>query len=114
MKTNTLLRTSMGILAGGFFAAVALAGPSPQYWNRPAAKPAVVKANEAAKCGGCQTTPIWTSTERAPAGKGAPAARITGYAHACNGCAGQIATNNGKTTTDMKHGAGCATMACCK
>ena len=120
MKTRTLIRTSMGVLASGVFAAAALAGPGPQYWNRPAAKPvqkpAPVKMDEhpTGKCDGCKTTSIWAISDRGPAGKGVPGSRVTGYAHSCTGCVGKNSTENGTAKTDMQHGAGCAKLVCCK
>ncbi len=41
MKTSprTLIQTSVGIVVSGLFAAAALGGPGPQYWNRPASAP---------------------------------------------------------------------------
>ena len=119
MKTRTLIRTSLGILAGGFFAAAALAGPGPQYWNKtalkPADKPAPVKMDEhpTGKCDGCKTTPNWVVGDRGPAGKGV-GLRVAGYSHSCTGCVGKIVTENGKTKGDMKHAPGCATLICCK
>ena len=120
MKTPDIVRSSLAVLAGGFFAVAALAGPGPQYWNRPtpppAEKPAPAKMDEhpTGKCDGCKSTPIWVISDRGPAGKGVPGARVTGYSHSCAGCVGKIATENGKTKADMKHSAGCATMVCCK
>lgn len=40
MKTRTFLRPSIAIIASSLFAAVALAGPGPQYWNKTSPKPA--------------------------------------------------------------------------
>ncbi len=119
MKTRTLLRTSIALVAGGLFAAVAVAGPGPQYWNKTAPKPAEqpmpVKMNQhpAGKCGGCKTSPNWVVGDRGPAGKGV-GLRVAGYSHSCTGCTGTLTTDNGKARTDMKHAAGCATLACCK
>lgn len=120
MKTPTLIRTSVGIIASGLFAAAALAGPGPQYWNKsapkPAEKPAPVKMEEhpTGKCDGCKTTPIWVISDRGPAGKGVPGSRITGYLHSCTGCAGKNVTENGKTRANMKHSDGCTKLVCCK
>lgn len=120
MKTRTLIRTSVGILASGLFAAAALAGPGPQYWNKstpkPAEKPALVKMEEhpTGKCDGCKTTRVWSINDRGPAGKGVPGARVSGNSHSCTGCMGKNAMENGKTKTDMKHSDGCAKLVCCK
>jgi hypothetical protein len=119
MKTRTLLRTSVAIVAGSLFAAAAFAGPGPQFWNRtpakPVEKPMPVKMNEhpTGKCGGCKTSPNWVVGDRGPAGKGV-GLRVAGYTHSCTGCAGTSTTENGKTKTDMKHATGCATLVCCK
>lgn len=119
MKTRTPLRTSVAIIASSLFAAAALAGPGPQYWNKtapkPAEKPAPVKMDDhpAGKCGGCTTSRIWVVGDRGPAGKGV-GLRVAGYSHSCTGCTGAITTTGGKTKSDMKHAAGCATLACCK
>ena len=120
MKTRTLIHASLGIVASGFFAAAMLAGPGPQYWNRPAPKPAekpaAVAMNEhpTGKCDSCKATPIVTVSDRGPAGKGIPGTRVTGYSHSCNGCVGRIAVETGQTKASMKHAAGCATLLCCK
>jgi hypothetical protein len=120
MKTRTLIRLSVGIVASGLFVAAALAGPGPQYWAKspakPAEKPAPPKMDEhpTGKCDGCKTTPIWVVSDRGPAGKGVPGARVTGYAHSCSGCGGKIAMENGKTKAEMKHSAGCTALVCCK
>lgn len=117
MKTLNLFRASAALIVSGVFAASTLAGPGPQYWNRPSAKPAEkptpVKMNEhpSGNCDGCKTTPIWVVGDRGPAGKGAPGARITGNAHACTGCVGTV---NGKVKSNMQHGAGCVKLVCCK
>ena len=74
MKTQrTLIRSTLGIFVLGIFAAAALAGPDPQYWNRPAStsakKPEAQKteAPVAGKCAGCTTSPIWWSSRYAGA-----------------------------------------------
>jgi hypothetical protein len=119
MKNRTLLRTSVAIIAGGLFAAAALAGPGPQYWNKtapkPTEKPAPVKMDEhpSDKCGGCKTSPIWVVGDRGPAGKGV-GLRVSGYSHSCTACSGALTTENGKAKSDMKHAAGCAKLVCCK
>lgn len=120
MKTRTLLRTSIAIIASGLFSAAAFAGPGPQYWNRPSTKPvekpAVVKMDEhpTGKCDGCKTTPTWGVSDRGPGGKGGPGTRVTGYTHSCTGCVGKNSTRNGKVNMAMQHSAGCAKLVCCK
>lgn len=116
MKT----RITATLLASGFFVAAALAGPGPQYWNKstpakPAEKPVPVKMDEhpTGKCNGCKTTPIWVIGDRGPASKGV-GARVAGYSHSCNGCAGKVTTENGKTADGMKHATDCARLVCCK
>lgn len=113
-------RISIALLASGIFAVAAFAGPGPQHWNKsapakPVEKPAPVKMDEhpTGKCVGCKTTPIWVIGDRGPSSKGV-GARVAGYTHSCTGCVGKIVTENGKTTSDMKHSAGCAALACCK
>ena len=119
--TRTLMRTSLGLFTSGLFAAAALAGPPPQFWNRPAAKPAAqvdapakVETPAPAKCDGCERTPIWVSNDRSPAGKGAPAARVVGSKHSCSRCTGVTTAQNGKVKNNMTHAAGCAALLCCK
>lgn len=120
MKTN-LLRTSAGIIASGFFAAAALAGPGPQFWNRPTAAPAPKADAPAkpetpppAKCDGCKTTKIWEHTSTGPAGKGTSSARVVGSRHSCARCAGAITNQSGKVTDAMTHNPACGPLLCCK
>lgn len=118
---RTLIQTSVACAVSGFFAAVAFAGPGPQYWNRPAPKPApkvegapTTEAPVTGKCDGCKTTPIWVVSDRGPAGKGVPGARIVGSIHSCARCTGTVATQNGKVKDGMTHNAGCGPLLCCK
>ncbi len=115
MKNRTLLRTSVAIIAGGFFAAAALAGPGPQYRNGTASKPAPFTMDEhpTSQCGGCKTSPIRVVGDRGPAGKGV-GLRVSGYSHSCSGCSVTMTAENGKAKSDMKHAAGCAKLVCCK
>ena len=112
--TRNLIRSSVGIIVSGFFAAAVFAGPGPQYWNRPAAKPLKSEAPTAAKCEGCKTTPIWGPSDRSPAGKGAPSARVIGTKHECARCAGAVASEHGKAKDSMTRDALCGSMLCCK
>ena len=124
MKTyRNLIQISVGCAVSGIIAAVAFAGPGPQYWNRSAPTPkakaeaeAVTKteAPVAGKCDGCKTTPIWVVSDRGPAGKGIPGARIVGSTHSCARCTGTLATQNGKVKDGMTHNAGCGPLLCCK
>jgi hypothetical protein len=121
MKAPRILyRSSVAVLASGFFAAAALAGPGPQYWNRPAAKPAPkpeapkTEVPIDGKCAGCKTTRIWVISDRGPSGKGAPGASVVGKKHECTRCTGSIATEKGKTTDTMKHDAACSPALCCR
>jgi hypothetical protein len=120
MKTQTLLRTLVGISASGLLAAAAFAGPGPQFWNRPAAtsapKPDAPKTEvpATAKCDGCKTTPIWVFNDRGPAGKGTPAARVVGKKHECVRCTGALANESGKVKNNMAHNAVCGPLLCCK
>ncbi len=89
------------MIASSLFAALALAGPGPQYWNKTAPKPAEkaapVKMDEhpTGKCGGCKTSPTWAVGDRGPAGKGI-GVRVAGYSHSCTGCStGTMTTENG-------------------
>lgn len=120
MKTRTLIHTSIGIFATGVFAVAAFAGPGPQYWRQMekartenAAKEKANPPAANATCADCKTTPIWAPGDRGPAGKG-PLHRVIGTSHACAGCAGKIATENGKTKSDMTYRSDCAKLACCK
>ena len=117
---RTLLRTSAAIFVGGLFTAAALAGPGPQYWNRPAAKPVPksepapkAEAPVAGKCGGCKTTPIWVPGDRSPAGKG-PYQQVVGKKHECSRCTGAIAAERSEVKNTMTHNAGCGPLLCCK
>src|SRR5688572_24929035 len=116
MKTTpNLMRSVAGIIVSGFFAAAALAGPGPQFWNRPAAKPAPKPdATTTAKCEGCKTTPIWAPSDRSPAGKGAPSARVIGTKHECGRCAGTLTREHGKMKDGMTRDAACVPIGCCK
>jgi hypothetical protein len=119
MKTRTLIRTSVGLFAGGLFAAATLAGPGPQYWQQMEkirAENAVKRKAEpsAVNCAGCKTTPIWSVNDRGPASKGAPGGRVVGSTHTCTGCTGSVVTENGKTKNGMTHAAACGSMQCCK
>lgn len=119
MKTKIHAPLAIALLATVLLAGTTFAGPGPQYWNKtapkPAEKPAPVKMDEhpTGKCDGCKTTPNWVVGDRGPAGKGV-GLRVVGYVHSCTGCTGAIKTESGKTTSDMKHAGGCATLACCR
>lgn len=122
MKTSlNLLRIPVGLLASSILGAAALAGPGPQYWNRPAAKS--TQASESAsksatavpaKCGDCKTTPIWGPSDREPAGKGVAGARLLGSRHECARCPGEVTTEKKRVTDRMIHNAACSQMLCCK
>lgn len=122
MKTSrTLVQAATGLFATSLFAALALAGPGPQYFNRttaqPAAKPAPALKSEApvaGKCDGCKTTTTWAIRDRGPAGKGVPGASIVGSQHSCARCTGAVVTQNGKTIHGMTHSAVCGPVLCCK
>ena len=121
MTPRTLVQSSVGFLASGVFAAALLAGPGPQYWNRPAATAAPkseaasnTEALAAAKCDGCKTTPIWVVSERGPAGKGVPGTRVVGSQHACVRCVGVNTVEHGKAKNAMMPGAACGPLMCCK
>jgi hypothetical protein len=123
MKTTprTLVQTSAGMLVAAIFAAAAVAGPGPQYWQQmdsfrtdKAAKQKTEPRPAAAKCEGCKSTPIWVANDRAPAGKGAPSVRAGGSEHSCSRCAGNVATQSGKVKDGMTRAAPCTAMACCK
>lgn len=118
MKT-TLLRSSLGILVSGACVAAAWAGPGPQFWKGSSPAPgkapaAKTHATAAAKCEGCKTTPIWVVSDRGPAGKGLPGARIVGSTHSCARCTGTIATQNGTAKDGMTHHVACGPLLCCK
>ncbi len=122
---RTFVRSSIAIFASGLFAAAALAGPSPHFMNRMAAKlvakPAPVKMEEhpTGNCDRCKTARVRAVSDSRPAGKGAASkgvrsARLAGYSHSCTGCVGKNTTRNGKAKANMKHSDGCAKLACCK
>jgi hypothetical protein len=115
MKTRTLTRTSFGIIASSLIAAAALAGPGPQYWNRPAAMKADTVKKDGpvpAKCDGCKTAPIWVMGDKAPAGKGV-GLHVVGKKHECSRCTGAVVTENGRVKSDMKHNTACGPLLCC-
>lgn len=119
MKTRTLTQILGSIFLGGFLAVGAFAGPGPQYWSRPAEKPAAkteaAKMNPSSdKCEGCKTTRIWKINDRGPAGKGASGAAVVGQSHSCTRCTGTIETKNGKAASSMVQDARCADLLCCK
>jgi hypothetical protein len=122
MKT-TLLKTTLASLALG--AAVAFAGPGPQFWQNvgkasaPTAHAPVTKAvaSAPAGCGGCKTAPVTEFSSTLPNGKGTPRWTVVGSKHTCGGCTGTIASIRGKVSDTMDRGSGaCAAsaMACCK
>jgi hypothetical protein len=117
--SRTGIRTSVVIFVSGLFAVAALAGPGPQYSNRPAAKPGAkseapkTEAPSAAKCDGCKTTPVWVMGDRVPAGKGV-GLHVVGTKHECSRCSGAVATENGKVKNNMAHNAACGPLLCCK
>ena len=92
MKTRTLLRTSVGIFATGLFAAAALAGPGPQYWNRPAAKPAPkaeapkTETPVVAKCAGSEVVAVTVMKPSWPNGRGPLTEVQTGTKTVCRMC----------------------------
>ena len=121
MKTRgTLIRMSLGIFASGLFGIAALAGPPPQFWNRPAAKspsPATVanktESAKPAKCDGWKTTPIWVAGDRLPAGKGV-GVRVVGSKHECTGCTGAVVKEHATMKDTMTHNTRCQSLLCCR
>jgi hypothetical protein len=122
MKTSlNFLRIPMGLLASSILGTAAIAGPGPQFWNRPAAKSAQAaesasKSNPAspAKCDACKTSPIWGTNNREPAGKGAAGARLLGSRHECARCPGVVTMEKNQVNDRMTHNAACSQMLCCK
>ena len=107
MKSNQLLLAT-ALFTG--LATLSVAGPGPQYWNRPksdtsVAKPEVIKteADKAMACGSCKTTAIEEYKSANPNGRPPFRWVQTGSRHDCNQCGGSIAVVNGKTTDTMDH-----------
>lgn len=122
MKTSRVLfHAAAGLFATSLIAALALAGPGPQYFNRATTQPAPKSAPApqtstpvAGKCDGCKTTTTWAIRDRGPAGKGVPGASIVGSQHSCARCTGTVVTQNGKVSQGMTHSAICSQVLCCK
>lgn len=116
MKT-TSSRSAFAVLAAtlalGTFAAVALAGPGPQYWNK-APSPAPAAKTAAVACGGCSDTTQWKISDRGPSGKGVPGASVANRTHGCTSCSGDIVRSSVQTKDTMTRAAACGTMACCR
>ncbi|MCX6955729.1 MAG: hypothetical protein NTV51_26595 [Verrucomicrobia bacterium] len=113
MKTLHALPALAAFLASLGFAAIALAGPGPQYWNRPA--PSAPAAKPApASCGGCATTTPSLSGDRGPNGRGAHDAAIAQSMHSCSLCSGAVTTTHSQTKDTMVRAAACGTLACCR
>jgi len=119
MKTTSArsLRSSFAALAVtlalGTFAATALAGPGPQYWNK-APSPAPAAKSTVSPCGGCSDTTQWKISDRGPSGKGVPGASVTSRTHGCTSCSGAVVTTPGQTKDTMTRAAACSTLMCCK
>jgi hypothetical protein len=121
MSPRILVQSSVGFLVSGVLAAALVAGPGPQYWNRPAAASAPkseaaqkVETPAASKCEGCKTTPIWVVSDRGPAGKGVPGTRVVGSQHSCARCTGTNTVEHGKVKNAMIPNAMCGPLLCCK
>lgn len=98
----------------------AIAGPGPQFWAQQHAKAAAAsdtKAPPAMACPKCKDGVVTVLTPGSAGGK-IPARAVTvGNKHACDGCGGEIKSNQGKTTSDMR--SNCPVCAktepnCCK
>jgi hypothetical protein len=121
MNTNSPSFRAL-VLAGallGTLATASFAGPGPQYWIRPAKPSAPAAKSEtpapvATACAGCKTTNIVTVSDRGPAGKGVPGARIAGTKHECSLCSGSVSREDGKSSGTITHTAACGSIACCK
>ena len=127
ISPRILVQGSVTLLVSGALAAALMAGPGPQYWNRPT-PPSAPKAQAApetrvapkaalpvaAKCEGCKTTPIWVVSDRGPAGKGVPGTRVVGSQHSCTRCVGTNTVEHGKVKNTMIPNAVCGPLLCCK
>jgi hypothetical protein len=117
MKT-TSLRSSFAALAVtlalGAFAAVAFAGPGPQYWNKAPSPVPAAKSVTASACGGCSDTTQWKISDRGPSGKGVPGASVASRTHGCTNCSGEVVSTPNQTKDTMTRAATCGTMMCCK
>jgi hypothetical protein len=115
LTSSRSLAALVATLALGTFAAVALAGPGPQYWSKSSSKPASPpSAPSAATCGGCSDTVQWKISDRGPSGKGVSGASVASRTHGCTSCSGEILTSSGQTKDAMTRAATCGTIVCCK
>jgi hypothetical protein len=121
---------SLSLLASALLASLALAGPSPQYWqqqekiraeNAKARAATVTPAQPAAMaCASCKTTRVEEFSAINVSGKYAPHHTTVGSRHECAACVGVVVTVRNRTINDMK--ANCAVCAqargvataCCK
>ena len=119
MKTYSRLGlgiSTTGALALAAFVTAAMAGPGPQFWNRPQPTNRETKSTPAAaaKCDGCKESVRWTISDRGPAGKGVPGSSIASRSHTCGSCTGTILNEKGAVKDGMAHGNACARLQCCK
>lgn len=116
MTTFTAPRTLAALVAAltlGTFAAVSLAGPGPQYWNKaPSATPAAKTAP--AGCASCTDTAQWKISDRGPSGQGVAGASLASRTHGCSSCSGTVVSSAQQTKDTMTRAAACGTMVCCK
>jgi hypothetical protein len=79
MKTRTLIRNSVGVLASGLFATAALAGPGPENWNQ----------GKASTPRACTDARLVTVTETKPSlhnGRGPLVTTVIGRKLECTSC----------------------------
>src|SRR5687768_11420326 len=96
--TRNLIRSSVGLVASGLFAAAALAGPGPQYWQQMekirsenAARAAAQSESTrpaAMACPACKTTAITEYRPSPLGGKFQGRFERVGAKHSCDACGG--------------------------
>lgn len=112
-ESNSLRPLVLATLALGAFATAALAGPGPQFWNKPPT-PAPTPTVADAKCSGCKTTTQVTGDDRGPAGKGVAVRSVASTTHACSSCTGTVVATKADKQDTMISSPACTTLLCCK
>jgi len=116
MNSNLSTKLSIAVASAcflGAFAAAALAGPAPQFFQRTATS-AKADSPAALACPSCKTTDIYVATQHGPAGKGTTEWTTVGKKHECAMCSGAIDSDKAGTADTMVRDAlKCGTKPCC-